>query len=133
MAIPQIDILSVSRYKIGRISGYDQSIVEFSTDQDLLEWEARAGGSGRGQGLLVGQKITQDQDGYALKLKNPWNQWLSLSTYTWSALGVGTTWNDKSYASDSFAIDDEELTQGDQQYRINIYGKSGTGEWNAYG
>lgn len=133
MAIPQIDILSYSRKKIGRISGYDQSVVKFKTDQDLLEWEARAGGSGVGQGLLVGQKTLKDQDGFALKLQNPWDEWFNLTSYYWDGLYAnGTTWNDRSYADDSFVVDDSELTQGDKTYRINVYGKSGTGQWNAY-
>jgi hypothetical protein len=54
MAAPLIDVTSVSRSRISANAGVDQSVVYFETDQNLTNWETRAGGAGLGQGLLVG-------------------------------------------------------------------------------
>lgn len=130
MVAPTIDILSFTRSKIGMVSGYDQSIVTFKTNQDLIEWEARADGSGVGQGLLVGEQRTPLEDGYALKLKNMWNDIITASP-NWNQLG-SNTYNSISTATASFVIDNEELTSGDKTYKINIYGKNAQSEWTQY-
>ena len=51
---PIITVTSATRSKLGLASGTTVSTVLFHADQDLDEWEARAGGTARGQGLLVG-------------------------------------------------------------------------------
>lgn len=72
------------------------SNVVFSTNQDLVEWEARADGVGRGQGLLVGEERRKLDDGYALKLKNPWNETTQIYGSSWRTLGR-ETYNSISY------------------------------------
>ncbi|MGP4063101.1 hypothetical protein [Halobacillus sp. H74] len=131
MTAPTITIDSVSRNKIGKVTGLDSSTVTFSTNQDLMEWEARAEGMGVGQGLLVGEQRTALEDGYALKLQNPWNETIQTYGTLWSEMGAAT-FNSISYGSATFVVDNEELTNGDKTYTINIYGKNEQGEWTAY-
>lgn len=58
MVKPVISIQSYTRTKISAITGVDSSTVTFRSDLALQAWEARAGGSGQGQGLLVGSGTT---------------------------------------------------------------------------
>lgn len=127
MAAPKITIEKVSRNRISKNPGVDSSTVSFSTNQDLVQWEARADGRGVGQGLLVGS-------GGALSLGNNWRALSAKNGAIWSGWGR-TTWEDSLYkaAAASFVVDDEELTNGDKPYQINVYGKNQNGEWNAYG
>lgn len=125
MAAPIITIKSYTRARISKKSGYDSSIVVFSTDQDLVQWEARADGAGVGQGLLVGS-------GGALPLESDWSSRTNEYGAYWSDWAFN--WNDLiNYAEASFVVDDEELTFGDKSYRINVYGKNKGGEWSGYG
>lgn len=124
MAAPTIKIEKVSRNRISRISSVDSSTVYFSTNQDLVQWEARADGEGVGQGLLVGS-------GGSLPLESDWQSRTSKFGSNWSDWAFN--WNDLiNYAESSFVVDDEELTWGDKPYRINVYGKNKSGEWSAY-
>lgn len=132
MVAPTINIEYVSRDVIGRVSGLDSSLVSFSTNQDLMEWEARAGGQGVGQGLLVGVERQAIEDGYALKLKNPWDETMLNYGPNWNEYGY-ETFNSVSYGSAVFTVEDEELTAGDRTYQINVYGKNESGEWTSYG
>lgn len=125
MTGPTITIKSYSRKRISNKSGVDSVHVVFSTNQDLVQWEARADGQGVGQGLLVGS-------GSSLPLESDWKSRTELYGSYWSDWGIN--WNDLiNYAETSFIVDDEELTFGDKTYRINVYGKNKDGEWNAYG
>lgn len=125
MAKPVITIESVTRTKISQKSGVDSSLVVFSTNQDLTEWQARADGKGVGQGLLVGS-------GSSLILEGDWESRTEEFGPNWNQWGVN--WNELiHYAEASFIVDDEELTNGDKVYRINIYGKNKSGEWSDYG
>lgn len=54
MAIPVINITYTSTDTISDELGQSVCIVKFQSDVDLLEWEARAGGTGNGTGYLVG-------------------------------------------------------------------------------
>ena len=125
MAGPTINIKSISRTKISRINGVDSSEIVFTTNQDLTEWQARADGQGVGQGLLVGSgKNLFRVTAWSTRIKeaSSWNSWRN------------TDWNSFiGIAEGSFIVDDEELTNGDKPYRINVYGKNKNGEWNAYG
>lgn len=58
---PIITILDYDRTKISNQPGVDSCEVEFIANDDLIEWEARAGGSGVGQGLLVGSGKALDR------------------------------------------------------------------------
>lgn len=97
VAVPVISTVSYTKTKISGMTGMTTSTVVFKSDVNLLQWEARAGGSGVGQGLLVGSGTT-----------------VTANTNT------------------SFDVDYTELTQGDQTYRINIYGNNSAG-WSTYG
>lgn len=125
MAAPTITIEQISRNRISRISGVDSSTVSFSTNQDLSQWEARADGQGVGQGLLVGS-------GGPLPLESDWESRMAKYGPSWSDWPIN--WNDLiNYGAASFVVDDEELTNGDKPYQINVYGKNLNGEWNAHG
>lgn len=95
---PTINILSYSATRISDESGKTTCTIAFSANMDILEWEARAGGTGQGLGLLVGS---------------------GNSTVT-----AGSSVN--------FDVDYSELTNGDGDYRINVYGRS-AGGWTPYG
>ena len=125
MAGPTINIKSISRTKISRINGVDSSEVVFTTNQDLTEWQARADGQGVGQGLLVGSgKNLFRVMAWSTRIKEA-SSWTSWRNTDWNSfIGI---------AEGSFIVDDEELTNGDKLYRINVYGKNKNGEWNAYG
>lgn len=50
---PCITLLSVDKYRISAQSGENRCTVKFKVNEDILEWELRAGGEGPGQGTLV--------------------------------------------------------------------------------
>lgn len=52
---PIITIISYTKDKISDEEGMTTSYVTFQSNQDLIEWEARADGIGQGTGDLVGQ------------------------------------------------------------------------------
>lgn len=55
---PIINIVNFTRSKISAAEDMSTSIVTFQSNVALIEWEARAGGEGLGQGLLVGSGTT---------------------------------------------------------------------------
>lgn len=117
MAAPTITIHSVSRYKISNKSGMDESIVYFfSSDQDLKDFVAKAGGVGHTTGLTVGE---------AVSLVPSETLYPSASLYPSEfSLPAG--------AHQRFEVLASELT-GDGTYRVNIYGMNAAGEWTPYG
>jgi len=50
----QISINSFDKSKISTMTGQDTCTVTFQSNQNLIQWEARADGTGQGSGLLVG-------------------------------------------------------------------------------
>ncbi|HMA60165.1 MAG TPA: hypothetical protein VKN64_07715 [Halanaerobiales bacterium] len=62
--LPTINIVGYTKDKISDEVGYQTSTVTFQSDQDLVEWEARADGTGHGSGLLVGSggSVTANTD-----------------------------------------------------------------------
>lgn len=160
MTAPYITIKSVSRVKISDEPGMDVCEVIFTSDQDLIDWEARAGGGGVGEGLLVGKANTDpipqlwqelDDKNYTWDeldaLNQTWDElddrrivlpnktWNDLDTdnYTWDELdALNQTWNEFDGREVVFTITDDELTNGDKQYQINIYGKNVDREWTSY-
>jgi hypothetical protein len=95
---PSITLVSVSLTKISDEIGKNTCTVVFKSNEELLEWEARAGGSGQGSGLLVGS----------------------------GTIVIANT-------DMTFDITYGELTLGDLEYRINIYGKNSSNVWTPYG
>lgn len=125
MVAPTITVKSVTRYRLGWV---DQSVnhsdVVFRYNQDLIQWEARAGGAGLGQGLLVGSGtdaslITLEQVASMAPTLNDW-------------ITVFPNLVDTQYGEASFIVDHTELTNGDIDYRIDVYGKNNIGEWTPY-
>jgi hypothetical protein len=94
--IPTIAIQGTPVSRISDETGKTTCSVTFRSDVACDQWEARAGGTGQGSGLLVG-----------------------------SGSSVGAN------ADTSFDVTYDELTGGDQTYRINVYGHNATG-WTAY-
>ena len=97
--IPVLSINNITRNKISSISGYDVSVAEFTSDTDLIEWEARATVEGQTYGHGIGTLVDS-----------------------------GTTLLANETAT--VTIDDEELTNGDVEYRISVYGKDANGVWS---
>lgn len=161
MVAPNIIIKSISQNKISDKPGMNVCEVTFLADQDLIDWEARADGTGVKSGLLVGKAVTDpipetwdelDAKSYTWDefdaLNQTWNElddrrilvpdktWDELDTMalTWDELDTqGQTWNEFDGREASFTVENEELTQGDKTYRINVYGKNEAGEWTPYG
>lgn len=119
MTAPTINIISYTRTRISSHAGVDKSTVIFQADQDLVNWEARAGGNGLGQGLLVGGPTSVLYPSETL--------YPSVTLYPQAAaiITAGT--------QVQFDVDYEELTEGDGIYRVNVYGMNEAGEWTAYG
>lgn len=116
MAAPTITIHSVSRYKISNKSGMDESIVYFfSSDQELKDFVAKAGGVSHDTGVTVGE---------ATSLVPSANLYPSISLYPGEfSLPAGV--------HQRFEVLASELA-GDGTYRINVYGMNAVGEWTPY-
>ena len=59
---PEINITNYTKSVISDEVGYQTSTVTFQSNQDLVEWEARADGTGHGTGTLVGSGTTETAD-----------------------------------------------------------------------
>lgn len=132
MTAPNILIKSYSRDRISDESGVQKSVVVFQSDQNLIDWVARADGQGYGQGDLVGKAITSPipQTWDEIDNKNlSWDEIDSLSL-TWDELDDRTIL--KANTDGTFDVDFTELKWGDKSYRINVYGKNVKGEWTDY-
>lgn len=128
MVSPVINILSVSKTKIGKVSGTDQSTVVFEYDQKLTAWEARAAGAGIGQGLLVSSGLTL----IPLRIGDITGK-IGTATDKYARSGrTKALLSDMSWGKNTFIVDDSTLTQGDKPYRIDVYGKNTAGEWTPY-
>lgn len=133
MSAPIITIKSVTRAKISNKAGMDTCEVAFASEQPLVDWEARADGAGVGQGLLVGKAVIDP-------IPQTWNE-LDAMGYTQDAFdALNQTWDElddrtilQVDTDETFLVENEELTQGDKTYRINVYGKNAAGEWTTYG
>lgn len=97
--VPIITVGTPNKSIISDEKGYNECICEFTSDSELVQWEARATKSNvtpaRGVGLLV-------EEGNTL------------------AAGV----------SANIYVLDSELTDGDGDYVITVYGKSTSGHWS---
>lgn len=97
--IPVISVGIQSKSIISDETGYNECICEFTSDSDLIQWEARATKSGvtpaRGVGLLVEEGTI-------------------LTANTAGTISVLYT----------------ELTDGDGDYVITVYGRSTSGHWS---
>lgn len=92
MAVPTINIITHSKDKISDESGFTVCSVTFQSNVSLLEWEARAGGTGNGTGILVGSGSTESAN-----------------------------------TNITFDVDYTELTDGDKDYTIYVYGRNADG------
>jgi len=116
MAAPRIVITKVTRTKIGWLEGVNESIVKFTADQPLIDFEARAGGIGKGTGLPVGESgVLKASENLMV------SDSLLLKDFT---LPAGQ--------EAQFEVERDELQQ-DGVYRINVYGCNAAGEWTPYG
>lgn len=117
MTVPTITINSVSKQKISDEPGMDESIVKFESNQTLKAWVAKLGGYSHSTGTVVGQ----DNNIYPSSLLYPKTS-LYPQNYTLSS-GV----------EEEFTVENEEITDGDGTYRINVYGMNEDEEWTSYG
>lgn len=132
MTAPVINITNVTKYKISKITGHNISVVNFTSNQDLFAWEARADGYSVGTGSLVG-----NASGSSTSSPNGYNMIYGRLRYgniiaSASASGSSKTAILKAGEIGTFEVDDTELTSGDKQYRITVYGQNMSGEWSSY-
>jgi hypothetical protein len=129
MSAPVISIAQATRSRISKNSGLSTSTIEFTSDQDLIAWEARADGSGVGEGLLVGQSesaavetVIQHIFGRLVFGRSIFKKGVSVSPPV--ILTADTV--------ASFEVDASELTNGDKTYRITVYGQNKSRVWSGY-
>lgn len=115
MAPPRITVISVSKTKISDEPGMLFTTVVFICDQNIIQWESRAGGLFHGSGLLTENGLGFPSPSSSL---TP-----SSSRYACKSIPAGT--------EISFTVDCNELQQ-DGEYRINIYACNENGEWTQY-
>ena len=128
MATPTITIQNISAIRISDKPGKDTSVVQFIADQPLVEWVARAGGFSPTTGSLVGQSATGGMLSAPLIFaRTLFGKYLFASKVN---LGAKIILPQGDVAE--FIIDNEELFNGDGDYRINIYGKNSAGVWTPY-
>ena len=128
MTAPIITIGTVDKVRISAKTEHDTAVARFTASQALTAWEARADGTGRGSGLLVGS------DSADIEAK-----WQDATSDKWCEMS-GQRWQDtlwpkvvlSSGATGVFEVEDTELTNGDKTYRINVYGRNKGGEWSGY-
>lgn len=127
---PVITITSYTRSRISKQSGVDVCIVKFTSDQDLIAWEARADGYSAGTGDLVGEdEGSATTKGASLIMGRARRGRYVVSSPAGSSTGVLLTAGDVG----QFEVEPDELTSGDKEYRITVYGKNLAGEWSDYG
>lgn len=129
MAAPNINITNYTRSRISAKAGVDVSSITFQANQPLVNWEARADGNGVGQGDLVGSPANTRETWDALDaLGLSWDE-LDAENRTWDNIAVIAA----AETDVVFDVENEELSWGDKDYRINVYGKNAAGEWTTYG
>ena len=73
-----VSILSVSKYRLSYMSGFDSALVTFESDSDLTAWRIMKDGSSYDTGTLL-EELTKD--------------WSNLSDETWNAQST-KSWNE---------------------------------------
>lgn len=131
MSKPVITITSVSMSKISRQAGENDCVAKFKSDQKLISWEARADGSGLGQGLLVGSgspviQTLGDLESFGYTLGTLEAMSYRADNFTYKPIVNPNT-------DVAFDVTGDELTNGDKTYRINVYGTNPAGESTDYG
>lgn len=111
-----VSILSVSRYRLSYMSGFDSALVTFESDSDLTAWRIMKDGSSYDTGTLL-EELTKD--------------WSNLSDETWNAQSA-KSWNEL-YKIDAGVditaqINAIELDLGTNT--INVYAKDTNGNWS---
>jgi hypothetical protein len=127
---PVITITSYTRSRISKQSGVNVCVVKFISDQDLIAWEARADGYSAGTGDLVGESEgSAATKGASLIMGRARQGRYIASSPAGSSGGVLLAVGDVG----QFEVEPDELTSGDKEYRITVYGKNLAGEWSDYG
>jgi len=111
-----VSILSVNRYRLSYMSGFDSALVTFESDSDLTAWRIMKDGSSYDTGTLL-EELTKD--------------WSNLSDETWNAQST-KSWNELlklDAGTDVTAqIDASELDLGSNI--INVYARDTSGNWS---
>ncbi len=111
-----VSILSVSKYRLSYMSGFDSALVTFESDSDLTAWRIMKDGSSYDTGTLL-EELTKD--------------WSNLSDETWNAQST-KSWNELlklDAGTDVVAqINAAELDLGTNT--INVYAKDTSGNWS---
>ena len=111
-----VSILSVNRYRLSYMSGFDSALVTFESSLDMTAWRIMKDGSSYDTGTLL-EELTKD--------------WSNLSDETWNAQST-KSWNELlklDAGTDVVAqINAAELDLGTNT--INVYAKDTSGNWS---
>lgn len=111
-----VSILSVSKYRLSYMSGFDSALVTFESSLDMTAWRIMKDGSSYDTGTLL-EELTKD--------------WSNLSDETWGAQST-KSWNELlklDAGTDVVAqINAAELDLGTNT--INVYARDTSGGWS---
>lgn len=128
MVTPVITITKISAPRISRKRGMNTCLVEFTTDSDLYQWEARADANGHGTGALVGQSAAAEGSNTGgqnlISGKHVSGRYISAAPVAGARIPVLLAGG-----SGGFDVTADELNSSDKVYKITVYGE-GAGGWN---
>lgn len=111
-----VSILSVNRYRLSYMSGFDSALVTFESSLDLTAWRIMKDGSSYDTGTL---------------LESLYKDWSNISDETWGGQSE-KSWNELlklDAGTDVTAqIDAAELDLGSNT--INVYARDTSGNWS---
>ncbi len=111
-----VSILSVSKYRLSYMSGFDSALVTFESSLDMTAWRIMKDGSSYDTGTLL-EELTKD--------------WSNLSDETWGAQST-KSWNEllklDAGVDVTVQIYASELDLGSNT--INVYAKGTNGVWS---
>ena len=111
-----VSILSVSKYRLSYMSGFDSALVTFESSLDLTAWRIMKDGSSYNTGTLL-EEMNKD--------------WSNLSDETWNAQSV-KSWDEllKLDAGTDVIVQINAADLDLGTNTINVYAKDTSGNWS---
>ncbi len=113
-----ISIISLSKEVISQIEGMDSSIVTFESDEDIVAWKIKLGGTSHDSGVLIDE------------LRLDFAYYDSESVGDWDSKTVGEMSKIDSGVDISCEIFATDLNEGNN--RLNVYGLDLADNWDLY-
>lgn len=111
-----VAILSVERYRLSYMAGFDSALVSFESDLDSTAWRIMKSGSSWDTGTLLETEV---------------KDWAGLEDRTWNA-NSAKSWDElfkiDAYVDITSQINAADLDMGDNT--INVYAKATNGVWS---